>query len=129
MPLDRITNVLTENIADLERQGTAKGAETVVVGVRPPEGERGPRFLLQGEGDREFIRMNSNAYLGLGLRPELIEAEERAVREYGVGPGAVRFISGTYEPHVALERRLADFPGRAAAMIFSFALGAAASGR
>ena len=34
--------------------------------------------------------MNSNAYLGMTLRPELREAEEAAVRDYGVGPGAVR---------------------------------------
>ncbi|HET6928518.1 MAG TPA: aminotransferase class I/II-fold pyridoxal phosphate-dependent enzyme, partial [Hyphomicrobiaceae bacterium] len=40
---------------------------------------------------------------------------------YGTGPGAVRFISGTWEPHVALERRLAAFHDRPAAMLFSSA--------
>src|SRR5690625_1194187 len=127
MPLDRLTGQLEAGIEELEREGTAKGAEEVVRAVVPASGDRGPRFLLEGEGDREFIRMNSNAYLGLGLREELVEAEERAVREYGVGPGAVRFISGTYEPHVALERRLADFHGREAAMIFSSAYAAVVS--
>jgi len=38
-----------------------------------------------------------------------------------VGPGAVRFISGTYAPHVELEGHLAAFHGREAAMIFSSA--------
>lgn len=51
----------------------------------------------------------------------MIAAEERAVRAYGTGPGAVRFISGTWAPHVELERRLAAFHGRAAAMLFSSA--------
>src|SRR5690606_35772692 len=69
----------------------------------------------------EFIRMNSNSYLGMSLREELIEAEEEAVRAFGTGPGAVRFISGTYTPHIELERKLADFHGREAAMIFSSA--------
>ena len=65
--------------------------------------------------------MNSNSYLGMSLRERVIEAEEEASREFGAGPGAVRFISGTYEPHVALERKLAHFHEREAAMIFSSA--------
>jgi glycine C-acetyltransferase len=121
MALDRVTDVLRAQIVELEARGTAKGAETVVTGVIPATGDRGPRFLLKGEGEREFIRMNSNSYLGQSLRPESIEAEEAAVRAYGTGPGAVRFISGTYAPHIELERRLADFHGREAGMIFSSA--------
>jgi glycine C-acetyltransferase len=93
----------------------------VVTQVLPPEGDRGPRFLLRGHGDRQFMRMNSNSYLGLALHPDVIRAEEEACRRYGAGPGAVRFISGTYEPHVELERRLAAFHRREAAMIFSSA--------
>ena len=53
--------------------------------------------------------MNSNGYLGLALRPELAAAEEAAVHRYGTGPQAVRFIGGTYLPHVQLESRLAAF--------------------
>ncbi|MBI4409345.1 MAG: aminotransferase class I/II-fold pyridoxal phosphate-dependent enzyme [Gemmatimonadetes bacterium] len=121
MPLDRITRLLESQVAKLEEQGRAKGAEAVVAAVLPPEGSRGPRLRLEGEGDRLFIRMNSNAYLGMGLRPEIIEAEERAAQRYGAGPGAVRFISGTYAPHVALEKKLAAFHAREAALIFSSA--------
>lgn len=65
--------------------------------------------------------MNSNSYMGLGLHPGVMAAEEAATQEFGAGPGAVRFISGTYAPHVALERELAAFHGREAAMIFSSA--------
>ena len=121
MPLDKISAVLQQHVSNLQTQGTAKGAEAVVVAVRRPEGRRGPRFLLEGEGDKEFIRMNSNSYLGMSLRDPVIQAEEEAVAQYGAGPGAVRFISGTYAPHVALERQLAAFHGREAAMIFSSA--------
>ncbi|HVS12628.1 MAG TPA: aminotransferase class I/II-fold pyridoxal phosphate-dependent enzyme, partial [Thermoanaerobaculia bacterium] len=78
-------------------------------------------YLLEGAGDRPFLRMSSNSYLGLALREDLARAEEEATRAFGVGPGAVRFISGTYTPHVALERRLAELHGREAAMIFSSA--------
>jgi len=79
---------------------------------------------LEGEGDRSFLRMNSNGYLGLAQRAELIAAEEAAARRFGVGPGAVRFISGTCSPHVELEARLAAFHGREAGMLFSSAYAA-----
>jgi glycine C-acetyltransferase len=71
--------------------------------------------------------MNSNSYLGMGLRPEVIEAEELATARWGAGPGAVRFISGTYAPHIELERALAAFHGRESAMIFSSAYAAVVS--
>jgi glycine C-acetyltransferase len=121
MPLDRLKTKLATHVADLEERGTAKGAESVVVEAIPPRDGRGPRFKLANEGDREFIRMNSNSYLGMGLRNDIIAAEEEAAHRYGAGPGAVRFISGTYEPHVRLEERLAAFHKRDAAMIFSSA--------
>ncbi|CAN5779934.1 glycine C-acetyltransferase [soil metagenome] len=121
MPVDRISQVLAEQVGELEQRGTAKGAESVVRAVIRPRDRHGPCFLLDGEGEREFIRMNSSSYLGMSLREEVIAADEEAAREFGAGPGAVRFISGTYAPHIALERRLAAFHGREAAMIFSSA--------
>src|SRR5207245_8472055 len=117
MPFEKLVDDLKAQLAHLDAAGTSKGREQVVVAVKPPQRSRGPRFLLDGFADREFIRMNSNSYLGLSLRHELIEAEEQAAHAYGVGPGAVRFISGTYEPHVKLEQALADFHGRPAAMV------------
>ena len=121
MPLQRFVPEIEKQLQALDESGTGKGAESVVVEVRKPSKGRGPRFLLQGEGSREFIRMNSNSYLGMGLREEARHAEEQAAAKYGVGPGAVRFISGTYDVHVALEKALADFHGREACMITSAA--------
>ena len=121
MPFDRLSTALQQHVADLEQRGTAKGTESVVVEVIRPSGDKGPRFKLQGQGEKEFIRMNSNSYLGMSLRREIIGAEEVAAQKYGAGPGAVRFISGSYEPHIALEKRLAAFHRREAAMIFSSA--------
>lgn len=120
MPTNRLESVLAEHLSGLEERGTAKGDEFVVTEVIAPAGNKGPRFILEGESG-EFIRMNSNSYLGMGLRSAVIAAEEAASREFGAGPGAVRFISGTYRPHIELEKRLARFHGREAAMIFSSA--------
>ncbi len=121
MALERIKKVLAEEIDELKRKGTAKGKEFIITGIKKPENGKGPRYFLKGKGDQEFIRMNSNSYLGLSLREELIEVEEKTAREFGVGPGAVRFISGTFAPHRELEKRLARFHGREEAMIFSAA--------
>ena len=73
MPSDRLTEALNRHVTELDSSGTAKGAETVVVGVKRAEGDRGPRFLLAGEGEKEFMRMNSNSYMGLGLHPAVID--------------------------------------------------------
>jgi glycine C-acetyltransferase len=57
----------------------------------------------------------------MSLRPEVMKAEEEGTAQYGAGPGAVRFISGTYDVHTQLEAALAAFHGREEAMIFSSA--------
>jgi len=124
MPFERLERRLKEELRALEQSGTAKGSEPVVARVLPGEGDRGPRILLQGEAERPFLRMNSNGYLGLAGHPEVIAAGEAAAHAYGAGPGAVRFISGTFAPHVELERRLAAFHRRDAAMIYSSAYAA-----
>ncbi|MBW2293078.1 MAG: aminotransferase class I/II-fold pyridoxal phosphate-dependent enzyme [Deltaproteobacteria bacterium] len=124
MGFDRIERVLSADLEARTQAGRRKQAEAVIVGVLPAEAERGPRFLLAGEGDRPFLRMNANGYLGLGHDPDVIAAEERASRAFGVGPEAVRFISGTFAPHVELEAKLARFHDREAAMIYSSAYAA-----
>jgi glycine C-acetyltransferase len=113
--------VLKNAIDTMSEKGTSKGAEMVVSGIKHADGKKGPRYFIKGKGDQEFIKMNSNSYLGMSLKPEVIEAEEEAARIFGAGPGAVRFISGTYEAHIELERKIAEFHGRQAAMIFSSA--------
>jgi glycine C-acetyltransferase len=124
MPIDRLNAALAAHLDGLKGRGTAKGKESVIVKVARAGGDRGPRYFLEGEGELPFVKMNSNNYLGMSLRPELAHAEEEATREFGVGPGAVRFISGSYRHHTELEARLADFHGRESAMIFSSAYAA-----
>ena len=119
--MQKLDKALTKNLDALKAEGRAKGEELVVTGIKQPAGVYGPRYYLKGQDKKEFIKMNSNSYLGLSLRKDMIEAEETAAREFGVGPGAVRFISGTYEAHIELEKKLAAFLGREAAMAFSSA--------
>jgi glycine C-acetyltransferase len=120
MTSERLERILSAELDGMAASGTLKGNETVIAGVVAAEGDRGPRYLI-AEGDRPFLRMNSNGYLGMALHPAVFDAESAAAHAFGAGPGAVRFISGTWAPHVELERRLARFHGRAAAMAFSSA--------
>ncbi|HCK99725.1 MAG TPA: 7-keto-8-aminopelargonate synthetase [Candidatus Marinimicrobia bacterium] len=121
MPLQRLLNTINKQLDDLHTSGRAKGKEKTITGIKRAAGKFGPRYYLEGWGDKEFIKMNSNSYLGMSLRKDVIAAEEKAAREFGVGPGAVRFISGTHKQHVELEKRLAAFHDREAAMLFSSA--------
>ncbi|MDD3641939.1 MAG: aminotransferase class I/II-fold pyridoxal phosphate-dependent enzyme [Candidatus Krumholzibacteria bacterium] len=121
MGLSRLEKALGGELDELFSKGTAKGKEAIFTGVRKPKGRKGPRYLLKGHGTKEFLRMNSNSYLGMSLEDDVIAAEERASRQFGVGPGAVRFINGTFKAHRDLEKKLAAFHGREDAMIYSAA--------
>ncbi|MGR9116511.1 MAG: aminotransferase class I/II-fold pyridoxal phosphate-dependent enzyme [Gammaproteobacteria bacterium] len=121
MSLAQLEPLLTDFVKNKQAQGLAKGDEAIITGLIPGEYGNGPRVQLLNFPDRRFLRMNSNAYLGLATHPAVIAAEAAAVEKFGAGPGAVRFISGTYQPHIALETQLAEFHGREAAMLFSAA--------
>lgn len=121
MPLKNLEITLNNYLQELKEKGTLKGKETIITKVKPKCGRKGVRYFLKGKGEKEFIRMNSNSYLGMSLKKEVIKAEEKATEEFGVGPGAVRFISGTFKLHRDLEKKLAKFHKRDDAMLFSSA--------
>ena len=60
------------------------------------------------EGRGEVLVLSSNNYLGLAGHPEVVEAGIEGLRRYGAGTASVRFICGTFEPHLELERELAE---------------------
>jgi 8-amino-7-oxononanoate synthase len=83
--------------------------------LRLIEGAQGPTVTLDG---RPVLLLCSNNYLGLADRAEVREAAAEAALRWGAGAGASRLISGTMEPHGALESRLAAFKGYGAALLF-----------
>ena len=82
------------------------------------------RVMSSGQGpivsvdDRRLISLSSNDYLGLTHHPRLRDAALVAVRDFGVGSGAVRTIAGTMTIHEELEEDLAAFKGTAATLTF-----------
>ena len=91
--------------------------EDEVAALRERHLYRALRVMSSGQGpivsvdDRRLISLSSNDYLGLTHHPRLREAALAAVREFGVGSGAVRTIAGTMSMHEALEAELAEFKG------------------
>jgi glycine C-acetyltransferase len=69
------------------------------------------------DGTKQLM-LCSNNYLGLANNSQLKEEAIEAVKEYGVGSGAVRVISGTMKLHVDLEKELAKFKRSEAALTF-----------
>ena len=120
MSLEQLDKALTEELINLQKEGRAKPPERIITGYLPPTKERGPRYTLAGE-DKQFLRMNSNSYLSLSNHPQLIAAADAATHACGVGPGAVRFIDGTFSYHRELEERIARFVEKPAAKIFNSA--------
>ncbi len=120
MTLEMLDAGLRRDVTALHDGGRAKPEERIIVDYVAAEGARGPRYRLEGR-DGLFLRMNSNAYLSLSHHPAVLAAADEASHRFGAGPGAVRFIDGTFAHHVALERRIAAFMGRPAAKIFNSA--------
>src|SRR4029077_14282257 len=74
--------------------------------------------VVEMEGRGEVIVLSSNNYLGLAGHPEVVRAGREGLDRYGAGTASVRFICGTFEPHLALERALADLSGTEAALTY-----------
>ncbi len=119
---NKLDSSLSKELEILKQEGRGKPLERIIEQYIPPKGELGPRYKMVGSNN-EFIRLNSNSnsYLSLSNHPKLIAAADKATQKFGVGPGAVRFIDGTFIHHNNLEKRVAGFTDKPAAKIFNSA--------
>jgi glycine C-acetyltransferase len=76
----------------------------------------GPVVDIDGFG--ETVMLCSNDYLGLANHPDVVAAAKRGLDAFGAGTASVRFITGTFAPHDALERELASFSHSEAALSY-----------
>jgi 8-amino-7-oxononanoate synthase len=67
---------------------------------------------------REVVMIGSNNYLGLTTDPRVRHAAIDAIERYGTSVTGSRFLNGTLELHLELDRRLAKFVGKEAALVF-----------
>ena len=68
---------------------------------------------------RRILMFGSNSYLGLTNHPRVREASIEATRKYGTGCAGSRFLNGTIDLHLQLERELAAWVGKDEAMVYA----------
>ena len=98
---------------DLPQQIKAQG---VYPYFRCIESEQDTEVVMSG---RKVLMFGSNSYLGLTNHPKVIEAAVEATRKYGTGCAGSRFLNGTLDLHLELEKELAEFVGKEDAIIYS----------
>ena len=83
---------------------------------RPIEENEGPVVQIEG---RKVIMAGSNNYLGLTAHHSVKEAAIESIKKYGTGCSGSRYLTGTLDLHIELEKRLAEFMGTEAVLLFS----------
>lgn len=78
--------------------------------------KQGPEVTMAGH---KVLMFGSNAYTGLTGDERVIEAAKKALDKYGSGCAGSRFLNGTLDIHVQLEKELAEFEHKDDALCFS----------
>ena len=105
---------LTAELDAIEQAGTFKH-ERVISTPQSGRITAGP----VGRDGAEVLNFCANNYLGLADHPEIIAAAQRALDERGFGMASVRFICGTQDLHLQLERSVSAFLGTEDTILFS----------
>ena len=79
------------------------------------ESDQDTEVIING---KKVLMFGSNAYLGLTNHPKVKEAAIAATKKYGTGMAGSRFLNGTLDIHLKLEKKLANFVGKEDAMIY-----------
>ena len=104
--------------AKLARYDAPQKAKTLGVYpyFREIESDQDTEVIING---KKVLMFGSNSYLGLTNHPKIKEAAIAAIKKYGTGCAGSRFLNGTLDIHVELEKRLARFVGKEEAIIYS----------
>ncbi len=107
---------MSSTLADISSELGAIRAQSLWKLERPILGHQSAHILVRSG---EVLNFCANNYLGLADHPELVAAAKQALDSHGLGMASVRFICGTSDLHLALERRLADYLGTEDAILFA----------
>ena len=93
---------------------------------REIQSDQDTEVLISG---KKVLMFGSNAYLGLTNHPKVKEAAIEAIKKYGTGCAGSRFLNGTLDLHLQLEKRLAEFVGKEDAIVYSTGVVSCITGR
>ena len=96
-----IKQQLLDELRSIEEAGLYKRERVIT-------SPQGPQITVAGRST-PVLNFCANNYLGLSSHPEMIAAAHRALDEHGFGMSSVRFICGTQDIHLELERKIAEF--------------------
>ncbi len=96
-----IKQQLQAELAEIQANGLYK-RERIITSAQ------GPEITVEGVSE-PVLNFCANNYLGLSSHPEMIAAAHKALDDHGFGMSSVRFICGTQDIHVELERRISEF--------------------
>jgi len=83
---------------------------------RAIESDQDTEVIIDG---KKVLMFGSNSYLGLTNHPKVKEAAIAATKKYGTGMAGSRFLNGTLDIHLELEKKIAKFLGKEDAIIYS----------
>ena len=91
-------------------------AEGVYPYFREITSKQGTEVEMAGH---KVLMFGSNAYTGLTGDQRIIDAAKKALDKYGSGCAGSRFLNGTLDLHVQLEKELAEYIGKDETLCFS----------
>lgn len=83
---------------------------------REIESDQDTEVVING---KKVLMFGSNSYLGLTNHPKIKEAAKRAIDKYGTGCTGSRFLNGTLDIHIQLEKRIAKLVQKESVVCFS----------
>lgn len=107
---------MSSTLADISAELEAIRAQSLWKVERPILGHQSAHIRVKS-GD--VLNFCANNYLGLADHPDLVGAAKQALDTHGLGMASVRFICGTSDIHLALERRIADYLGMEDSILFA----------
>ena len=107
--MTKLDQIADETLEKIKQAGTYRR-------MRVLDGEQGTRMKVDG---REVLLFSGSNYLALAAHPLVVEAAERAAKDYGCASGGSRLINGNSILHEELEARLADLLGTESTLCFN----------
>ena len=107
--LGQVKDFIEDQLKEIRNAGLYKEERVIT-------GPQGARILVKG---REVLNFCANNYLGLANHPAVRKAAHETLDQWGYGLSSVRFICGTQQIHVELEKKIAAFLGMDDAILYA----------